>query len=122
MPAKRLGRLGRLSPGESLLIARRRRELRKGGKLCRVTQHDASETHGTTLGTYGLWERDAEPPIGLIKPVGRLTSYERCLIYRRRVSMSQMEVAREMRRSRAWINQMECGVVPCDELLCYWEK
>lgn len=122
MPAGRLGRLGRLSAGESLLIARRRRELLKGRKLCRETQHDASWTHGTTLATYGLWERDVEPPIGSVKPVGRLKPHEKCLLHRRRASMSQMEVAREMRRSRAWINQMERGKVPCDELLSYWEK
>lgn len=122
MPAERLGRLGRLSISESLLIDRRRRQLQKGKHLCRETQHDASWRCGTTLVTYGLWERGVEPPIDPVKPVGRLRPHEKCLLHRRRASMSQMEVAREMRRSRAWVNQMERGKVPCDELLSYWEK
>ncbi len=114
MPAKRLGRLGRLSCGESLLIARRRQEGRE-------TQHDASWRCGTTLRTYGMWERGMISPLPPCK-LGRIKPHEKCLIYRRRVMMSQGDVALKLGRSRWWINQMERGVVPCAELLSYWEK
>ena len=114
MPPKRLGPLGRLSCGESLVINRRRSEQPE-------TQDQASERLGTTCFTYGKWERDVEkaPTRG---PVVRLRLYERCLLYRRRAAVSQAEVARELGRSRWWINQMERGVVSCAELLSYWEK
>ncbi len=112
MSAKRLGPLGRLSVGERLIIARRRRK---------ETQEDAGKVVGRSAFTYGQWEREAvDRP--LPRSVGRLRMYERCLLYRRRVGTSQGDVARQIGRARDWVIQMECGKVPCDELLSYWEK
>lgn len=112
MPAKRLGPLGRLSVGERLIIARRRRK---------ETQEVAGRDVNRSAFTYGQWERGAvDGP--LTRSVGRLKMYERCLLYRRRAGTSQDEVARQLGRSRYWLSQMERGKVPCDELLSYWEK
>ena len=108
MPPKRLGPLGRLSCGESLLISRRRQQPR-------VTQHDAGRRCAATRSTYGKWERDVEQAPDCT--VGRLRAYERCLLYRRRAKLSQDEVARGLGRSRWWVNQMERGVVRCDEIV-----
>ena len=112
MPPKRLGRLGRLSSGESLIIDRHRRKETQGEAAWRLG--------GITAFTYGKWERDLEEAQACI--VGRLKPHEKCLVYRRRADMSQSEVALGLGRSRYWITQMERGVVACDELLSYWEK
>ncbi len=112
MPPKRLGPLGRLSCGERLIIDRRRRK---------ETQAVAAKRLYTTPFIYGQWERDEDegPSIRSVRP---LRMHEKCLLYRRRNGMSQDQVAREADRSRWWLNQMERGLVPCKELLTYWEK
>ena len=112
MPPKRLGPLGRLSCGERLIIHRRRRK---------ETQAVAAKRLGRSPFIYGRWERDDEGG-PLTRSAGRLRMDERCLLYRRRAGTSQDEVARQLGRSRWWINQMERGIQPCDELLSYWEK
>ncbi len=112
MPPKRLGPLGRLSRGERLITDRRRRK---------ETQTAAAARLDTNPFTYGQWERDADegPSITSVQP---LRMHERCLLYRRRAGKHQFEVARGLGRSRWWVNQMERGLVPCEELLSYWEK
>jgi DNA-binding XRE family transcriptional regulator len=112
MPPKRLGPLGLLSCGERLITDRRRRK---------ETQASAAKRLDTTPFIYGRWERDDDdgPSIRSVRP---LQMYERCLLYRRRAGTSQEKVARQLGRSRWWINKMERGLVPCEELLSYWEK
>ncbi len=112
MPPKRLGLLGLLSRGERLIIDRRRRK---------ESQSCAAARLGTSTCIYGRWERDDEdgPSIRSVRP---LRIYEQCLLYRRRTDMTQDEVARQLGRSRYWVNQMERGIRPCEELLSYWEK
>ncbi len=112
MPPKRLGPLGRLSHGERLITDRRRRK---------ETQAVAAERLSISPFVYGQWERDDEGG-PLTRSVGRLRMYERCLLYRRRAGTLQDEVARQLGRCRWWVNQMERGLVPCEELLSYWEK
>ncbi len=112
MPPKRLGPLGLLSRGERLITDRRRRK---------ETQAVAAKRFNETPFIYGRWERDDDegPSIRSVRP---LRKYEQCLLYRRRAGTSQSEVARQLGRSRWWLNQMERGIQPCEELLCYWEK
>ena len=110
MPAKRLGPLGRLSCGERLIIERRR---------LKETQEIAAKRFRVSSYTYGQWERDDEE--GPLRKSFSLTEAERCLLYRRRLGWTQGEVAGLMSRSRWWINLMERDLVPCRELITYWE-
>ena len=111
MSPKRLGPLGLLSCGERLVVDRRRRL---------ETQVVAAVRHNTSSFIYGRWERDyQEGPLIRSFP---LRMCERCLLYRRRLGWSQDSVAFQLGRSRWWVNQMERGLVPCEELLSYWEK
>ncbi len=111
MSDKGLGQLEKLTIGERLLIDRRRRG---------ETQREAALRNAIAPYTYGQWERDEE--IGPEVKVGSLETYERCLLYRRRSSVYQFQVANALKRSRFWINLMERGEAPCDELLWYWEQ
>ncbi len=110
MPAKRLAPLGRLSCGERLSIERRRRK---------ESQCAASERFNVSVFTYGQWERDAAE--GPMRQSFSLTNVERCILYRRRLGWTQDYVSFMMGRSRAWVNMMERGQIPCRELLDFWE-
>jgi DNA-binding XRE family transcriptional regulator len=109
---KGLGQLGRLTCGEQLLIDRRRRG---------ETQEEAADRYGVSRFCYGNWERDCDDGAPKVK-VKALQGYERCLLYRHRCEMTQSKVATDIKRSRHWVNSMECGKVPCDELIWYWEQ
>jgi len=113
MPDKKLGEgLGRLTSGERLLIDRRRRTERQEAAALRL---------GVSRAVYGAWERETRsdgPPV----KIGRLKVHERCLLYRRRVGCTQAAVADGLRCSRFWVNLMEQGRAPCDDLLWYWEQ
>lgn len=54
--------------------------------------------------------------------VGKLRTYERCVIMRRRSGKTQAQVARELGCSRRWVTLMELGRAPCDDLTWYWEQ
>ncbi len=110
MSAKRLGPLGRLSCGERLIVERRR---------LKETQEEAAKRFKVSSYTYGRWERDDEE--GPLRRSFSLTESERCLLYRRRLGWTQALVAYTMGRSRWWINLMERDLVPCNELIAYWE-
>lgn len=111
MSNRGVGELGRLMAGERLLIDRRRRG---------ETQAQAARRYFVSRARYGMWERGDEHP----QPprVGRLASHERCFLYRRRVGETQLEVAEALGTCRWTINQMEHGIVKCDDLLWYWEQ
>ena len=113
MSKKGLGHLGRLSNGERLLLNRRR-----GGE----SQREAAECFETTLFIYGQWERDVVTGPRPSRLDGRsVEPHERCLLYRRRLGDSQELIASVLGRCRWWVNLMERGLVPCDELIGYWE-
>lgn len=76
---------------------------------------------------YGMVERDefdgkTLPGELKLPKLGRVQTHEKCLIYRRRTGVPQKQVAKDLRRSRAWVNAMERGKVPCDDLIWYWEQ
>ncbi len=110
MSGQRLEPLGRLSGGERLVIERRRRK---------ETQVKAAERFDVTPFVYGQWERDKVE--GPQPPTFQLTQAEQCLLYRRRLGWTQDAVAYIMGLSRTWVNQMERGLIPCKDLIEYWE-
>lgn len=96
---------------ETLLIQR----VREG-----ENQHEAAARHGVGRARYSRWERGLEPcPRARL---GKLRAHERALLYRRRSGFTQARVAQELGRCRWWVNQMENGERPCDELIDYWEQ
>ena len=111
MPDNGLGELERLTIGETLLIDRRRRD---------ESQADAAKRLKLTHSMYGKWEREIVP--GTRAKVLPLKGHERCLLYRHRSNDTQEKVAKDLKFCRWWVNQMERGVVPCDDLICYWEQ
>lgn len=108
------GELGALTRGERLLVDRRRRG---------ESQSAAAKRLKTNRRQYNNWELDKD---GDVKPptvaVGRLQAFERCLLMRRRAAYSQAKVAKQMKCSRFWLNQMEQGKVDCTALCGYWES
>ena len=106
-----LGDLERLTNAETLLLQRRR--LNEG-------QMAAAKRHGVTHSMYGKWERGVvdSPRV----KISGLKDHERCLLYRRRSGMRQEDVADDLRCCRYWLNMIERGEAPCDNLLWYWEN
>lgn len=111
MPDKGLGELEALTRGEALLLDRRRRG---------ETQVAAGRRWNVPHSRYSLWERDLADDAPTVK-IDQVEPHERCLLYRRRAKFTQARVARELGVCRWWLNQMERGVVPCDDLIWYWE-
>lgn len=106
-----------LTLGERLQLWRRRRG---------DDQRTAAKFLGVQLPIYGKLERDqiigqelrklkiAPPALGALK------MHERCYIARKRTGKTQVEIGKEIKRCRWWVNQMEHGRVPCDDLAWYW--
>ncbi len=99
-----------LTHGETALIDR----LRLG-----QTQGEAGYRFGVTMENY----REKELDTGICKSphVFPLQPHEQCLLYRRRAGKNHTEVAKEIGCSKKKISRMENGIVPCDDLLKYWE-
>jgi DNA-binding XRE family transcriptional regulator len=107
-----------LSQPERLLIHRRR----LGYTQARAAKHWKLHAHiyarmengdAVTLRRHALSVPKAAAP--------NLKDHERCLIMRRRCGKTQVQVAKELAVSRYWLNLMELGKVPCDDLLWFWE-
>ena len=115
MPKASEEQLGELSPGERLLLDRRRRG---------ESQVQAAARRGISHTAYGLMERDSEKGTRGVEvlEIGELKAHERCLLYRRRAGYTQARVAKELQVCRWWLNQMERGAVSCDLLVWYWEQ
>lgn len=103
-----------LTNGELLLLRRKRDGL---------TQTQTAELYHVTPKLYGQWERDqTTAPFTMVGWARRLPlkPHERCLILRRRKRLTQATVARHMHCSRWWLNRMEQGKAPSDDLEVYW--
>jgi transcriptional regulator with XRE-family HTH domain len=107
-----LRELEKLSKGERLLIQRRRRK---------QSQSEAAKRLGVSYSRYSQWERDLFMEGSPSVKVEPLKAHECCLLYRRRAKFTQERVAKDMGVCRWWLNQMERGAAPCDELIGYWE-
>lgn len=95
-----------------MLIDRRRR---------RENQHQAAARLGIPFSAYQERELDKLDSRDLAPKIETLEANERCFLYRRRAGFTQARVARELGCCRWWLNQMERGVAPVDDLICYWE-
>lgn len=105
----------RLTPGEELLIWRRRMDW---------NQIEAANYFGCSIFRYKLAEYDSPKvkDFNYRKVNITLRPYERCLIYRKRAKKTQHEIAEELGICRTWLQQQEAGEVPCDKLLQWWEN
>lgn len=109
------GELDGLKQGECLLIHRLRLEM---------TQSDFGGLMGMNRNRYGRIERDQDDYNSDIceEDILPLAAHEKCLLYRRRLGLTQQECADELGVTRYWFNQMEIGKEPVDTLVDYWEK
>ena len=113
-----LGELEKLTAAERLIVDRRR----KG-----ETQAQAAGRYGVSQSRYSRWERGLDDPVETLGPgpvlpkVTPLKPHEKCLLYRRRVGVTQAKVATDLKRCKMWVRQMERGEVDCTELVQYWE-
>ena len=100
-----------ITPGEKLLIERNRRN---------ETQQQAAERMGIKRISYGKLERDSEEPeapkVGML-----LFGYERCIIYRIRKKLTQIEIAKQLNYSRYTVNKIENGKTNATRLVDFWE-
>jgi len=101
-----------LTKKEALMIKRRRL-----GK----TQKEFAEEYGVSLSTYSVWEHTDVKTAPFVK-IRNLQPHEYCLLCRKRLGYTQRQVAKEIGISRYWLNQMEIGHRPCDNLLKYWKN
>jgi hypothetical protein len=58
--------------------------------------------------------------LGPTVTIGRVEVHEHCLLLRRRAGYTQDRVATDIGCCRWWMNQMERGLVPCNQLVEYW--
>jgi transcriptional regulator with XRE-family HTH domain len=93
--------------GERLRIARDR---------VNMSQRARARSLGEPRWEYQLREQALESPEEEI-----LTPPEWCRLMRWRSALSQSAIASAAGVSRAWLNRMEQGLVPCDMLLSYWK-
>ncbi len=104
----------RLRKSESLFITRRREGL---------TQTAMADKLGIMEYIYFQYENGtSEIPEGLtgLPIFAEPTALEQCVIKRRRLAMSQDELAAELGCSRFWVNQMETDKVNPGKLIKYW--
>lgn len=105
-----------LTNGENLLIHRRRLGL---------SQKAAGQDFDISRHTYGKRERtdkDTEEMVQVPYKFDDLTPAEKCVIYRKRASLTQRDVACLLGLSRYWVNQKELGQVDCTDLLKFWKQ
>lgn len=103
----------RLTPGETLLIWRRRKGL---------GQVDAAAELRVHVDRYRAWEADALPKVPT-RHTGPVQPHEKCYLMRRRQrpKMTQMALAARLGVTRLWVIQMEDGVAPADRLRNFWK-
>ncbi len=105
-----------LTPGEKLLIFRRREEL---------TQAQMAEKLAVSLLAYRAMEQDAEyipcdRKIPRVSLEGKLAVWEVAVILRFRSGLTQAETAIDMDISKYWLRRMETNSAPLDRLLEHW--
>lgn len=104
---------GSLSPGETLLLWRRRMGW---------NQLEAATHFKVSIFTLKLAEYDKARNFKYRKNIKiALRDYEKCLIHRKRSGLTQEEVAKQVGVGRYWLRLQEKGDVPCKKLLEFWE-
>lgn len=104
----------RLTPGELLLIWRRRTGW---------NQLEAAQYYKVSIFHYKLAEYDKAKDFPYNKKIQiTLRPYEKCLLYRKRSKKSQSEIASLLNIGRYWLRLQETGKIPCTKLLEFWEN
>lgn len=104
----------RLSPGEALLVWRRRMGW---------NQIEAAEHFGVSLFKYKLAEYDKAEDFPYRSNLKiTLKPHEKCLLYRKRSGKTQPEAAHDFGMGRFWLRLQEKGEIACDRLLAHWER
>ena len=98
--------------GEKLQLYRRRMNR---------TQREQARIMITPANRYIAWELDQVPGAPDIS-VDNLEDHEICYLLRRRSGLTQAEVAKQIGRSRLWVQLMELGKVQGAELVAYWRN
>jgi transcriptional regulator with XRE-family HTH domain len=109
MPGKRLRPL---TPGESLLVARRRAGL---------SQQALGGIYGVGAGRVKKWEDDRSdvPPVSL----GQIEAREWCFILRRREGLTHHQVAEQLGLKAKWVHRAERGErANAAPLILFWER
>jgi DNA-binding XRE family transcriptional regulator len=104
----------KLTPAEQMVITRRRFGL---------SQQCMADALNTSL--YRIQQVESgncAPPSDFKPDSDPLSGAERAFIMRRRSGKTQSFVAKDLGICRYWVNLMELGKKPCDELLWYWEQ
>jgi len=99
-----------LTPGERLLIQRRRTA---------KNQTEAARFYDLSDWQYRQCEADEARTIPA-PPLGKLRPHEACMIMRRRAGMKRTELAAKIGVSGWWLTQMERGQVPAKRLVEFW--
>jgi hypothetical protein len=100
----------RATPGENLLIWRRRQGL---------TQDFAATMFKVSVDRYQDWETDRST-LGRPKKRQVLKIFEICFLKRRRSGMTQAQVASSVGVCKFWIVKMEVGEANINRLRDYW--
>jgi transcriptional regulator with XRE-family HTH domain len=105
-----------LTPGERLLVARRRRHW---------SQPQAAHHLGVSRDQYQDWESGKfEIPSAAAQcaiSIDHLRDYEVCMLLRRRLGITELEMGRMVGLSRQWVSMIERGAAPAATLVAYWE-
>jgi len=99
---------------EALYIQRRRLSISQAERAAQLTIPEYLYVD------YENEKRDV--PSKLVPKMHKLSDIEECVLKRRRCSMTQGDVAKELGMSRLWINRMEQGIEPAERLIQYWRK
>ena len=102
----------KVSPGEKMLIDRRRRG---------ENQADTAKRLDTNLTYYALEELDKYDDDPVMTTM-RLKGHERCILHRRRSGKPQSEIAEVLGVARYSVNLMEHGTLSARMLVDYWEN
>lgn len=97
--------------GESLVIWRRRK---------RLNQVEAAKEFNVHVDKYRDWEADKGETVPR-RHLGKLKTHEVCYLMRRRVDMTQRELAVRSGCTRLWVIMMEDGTAPADRLKHFWK-
>ena len=85
------------------------------------SQEEAAWRLGISLSLYERIERGKiSCPDDFTTRLGSIARYEKCVIFRRRIRMTQKDVARSLGCSVRWVQLMECGEQPCQQLREFW--
>lgn len=101
-----------LTDSEKLYLDRRRRGL---------LQREEAERLGVSSTTYRNWENGSVVPTMSIPEISDVSCSEKYTLRRRRVNMTQAELANVLGVSRYWVGLMETGIVNCERLSEYWD-